>query len=287
MADIHIGLAGWGDHPDLYAGLSSGIHKLKAYSGHFPLVEVDSSFYAIPAVKNMEAWVGETPPGFRFIVKAYQGMTGHKRGEGADQPDADGLMKMFCEFKEALAPMVQTGKLKAVLFQYPPWFACTKENVDILRRAREAMGDLPVALELRNRTWFTPELAARTLVFMEKEGWIHSICDEPQAGIGSIPIVLKATHPELTVIRFHGRNAEHWNQGGGPNWRDVRYLYRYSEEELLEWKLRLAQLQHETKEICIIFNNNSGGDAAANAKQLAKLLGIGDGGLAPRQLELF
>lgn len=76
---IYIGVTGWGDHDSLYTSGISSRDKLKEYAGHFPIVEVDSAFYAIQPKRNAEKWVQDTPEGFQFIVKAYQGMTGHMR----------------------------------------------------------------------------------------------------------------------------------------------------------------------------------------------------------------
>lgn len=406
MDPILIGLAGWGDHDELYGGGTAAKDKLSTYAGHFPVVEVDSSFYAVQSRNNYEKWVKDTPDGFRFLIKAYQGMTGHQRerggrsqgplavrrvleamapedgagravsadaeaggtradawpggadaeaggtrsgggpgaqtaegmradarpegaeaggtrsagadrqagvmraaaaggeagaGKAADAgepgPDAEptlgdeaaagDLAGLFRAFRESIEPVIAAGKLFAVLFQYPPWFECTRESVETLRRAKAAMGDVPVALEFRHQSWFTPQMRERTLSFMVKEGWIHSICDEPQAGAGSVPTVLQATHPEKTVVRFHGRNVAGWHSSGQPNWRDVRYLYHYNEAELAEWKERLLRLKRETAQTAVIFNNNSGGHAAGNAKQLMRMLGIDYEGLAPRQLDLF
>lgn len=279
---IKIGLAGWGDHPTLYAGGSYARNKLEQYSAHFPVVEVDTSFYAIQPERNYEKWVKQTPDGFSFVIKAYQGMTGHARGDSPTSNEA-----MFALFKASIEPVIQAGKLTAVLFQYPPWFDCTKEHVNLLRYAKEQMGGIPAALEFRNQTWFVPGMRERTLAFMEQEGWIHSVCDEPQAGIGSVPLVLKPTHPELTIVRMHGRNIHGWNNHGQPNWRDVRYLYRYNRQELNEWKQHLEELTEGSRQICMLFNNNSGGDAADNAREMLDLLGIQYEGLAPRQLDLF
>jgi uncharacterized protein YecE (DUF72 family) len=53
----------------------------------------------------------------------------------------------------------------------------------------------------------------------------------------------------------------------------VRYLYRYSPEELEDWSLKLTELQRQSETIGVIFNNNSGGDAADNAKLLMTMLG--------------
>jgi uncharacterized protein YecE (DUF72 family) len=280
---INIGLTGWGDHEELYVDKVPSRDKLKVYSSYFPIVEVDSSFYAIQPGSNYIKWAKDTPDSFSFIVKAYQGMTGHLREENP----FSGIGEMFDAFKKSIEPLIEAGKLKAVLFQYPPWFECRGKNIGILRYTKEKMGDIPIALEFRNQTWFVPDMKEKTLSFMEAEGWIHSICDEPQAGTGSIPIILHTTNESVTIVRFHGRNVYGWNDRGHQNWREVRYLYRYNKEELLEWKERLEFLQTKSKEICVLFNNNSGGDAAANAKQLIDLLGIEYEDLGPRQLKLF
>ncbi|MCJ8009433.1 DUF72 domain-containing protein [Lederbergia wuyishanensis] len=280
---IYIGVTGWGDHDTLYRNGIAARDKLKEYAAHFPTVEVDASFYAIQPEKNTTKWVQDTPEGFRFVVKAYQGMTGHQRGE---IPFAS-KEEMFDAFLLSSQPFVKSGKLAMVLFQFPPWFDCTKENVAYLRYCREKMHDIPVALEFRNQTWFYPQYKESTLRFMEEEGWIHSICDEPQAGLGSVPTILHSTNKEKTLIRLHGRNVAAWMKPNGNNWREVRYLYRYNKEELLEWKKWIVQLQKETKDIYVLFNNNSGGDAADNAKQFIELLGIEYAGLASKQLGLF
>ncbi|MBS4220843.1 DUF72 domain-containing protein [Bacillus sp. FJAT-49711] len=280
---IYIGVTGWGDHDTLYDNGTTVRDKLKEYAAHFPTVEVDTSFYAIQPEKNSAKWVHDTPDGFRFVVKAYQGMTGHQRGE---IPFAT-KDEMFEAFLLSIQPFIKSGKLAMVLFQFPPWFDCTKENVAYLRYCREKMQDTPVALEFRNQTWFYPQYKESTLRFMEDEGWIHSICDEPQSGLGSVPTILHPTNKDKTLVRMHGRNVAAWMKPNGKNWREVRYLYRYNKEELLEWKKWIIQLQKETKDIYVLFNNNSGGDAADNAKQFIEMFGIEYTGLAPKQLGLF
>jgi uncharacterized protein YecE (DUF72 family) len=109
---------------------------------------------------------------------------------------------------------------------------------------------------------------------MRDAGWIHSVCDEPQAGIGSVPVVPVATTPDLTLVRMHGRNVGGWNQSGNANWREVRYLYDYSLDELSEWQERVKGLLEQCSAVAVIFNNNSGGHAAGNAKQFMRLLGL-------------
>ncbi|MDQ6422718.1 DUF72 domain-containing protein [Paenibacillus sp. LHD-117] len=290
---ISIGLAGWGDHDSLYPSGTKPGEKLNVYGSHFPVVEVDSTFYAIQPRERFEAWVNGSPASLKFVVKAYQGMTGHQRGPAAAGNDPIAMAEAFCRMLE---PAQASGRLTAALFQYPPWFDCTSRNVKELRESKRRMEGFPCALEFRHQSWFDGGMRERTLGFMREEGWIHSVCDEPQAGVGSIPEVLEATDADTTIVRFHGRNAANWNNGGGPNWREVRYLYNYSDMELLEWKAKLEALREQSKEIAVIFNNNSGGHAAGNAKTMMTMLGQKkpNGGdpselppPEPEQLELF
>lgn len=280
---VFVGLAGWGDHDRIYPQGTKAGDKLGEYSSRFPIVELDASFYAVPSPERMRKWSEQTPESFGFIVKAYQGMTGHTRGK---IPFED-AKSMFRAFREAAAEMREMGKLNAVLFQYPPWFACERKNVDILRRTREWMDGFPLALEFRHQSWFAGEMRDKTLSFMREEGWIHSVCDEPQAGEGSIPAILEPTREDVTLVRLHGRNVSGWHSSGQPNWREVRYLYRYDENELLEWKRNINKLLESTQNCWVIFNNNSGGDAADNAMQLMKLMDLEVPELPPDQLSLF
>ncbi|TKC15433.1 DUF72 domain-containing protein [Robertmurraya kyonggiensis] len=280
---IYIGMTGWGDHDSLYQRQTSPRDKLKDYAGHFPIVEVDSSFYAVQPQKNAQKWVSETPEGFKFVVKAYQGMTGHLRGE----IPFDNKQTMFDAFKESLIPYIKAEKLAMVLFQFPPWFDCKKENVQYLRWCKKEMGDIPCALEFRHQSWFRPQFYEQTLQFMRDETWIHSICDEPQSGEGSIPTVLTPTTTDKVLVRFHGRNVNGWQKRTDVNWREVRYLYRYNQAELEEWANHIVQLQKECQDVFVVFNNNSGGDAADNGKQMLELMKIEYDNLAPRQLDLF
>lgn len=281
---IYIGVTGWGDHESLYNRKIASRDRLQVYGEHFPIVEVDASFYAIQPHTNSQKWVRETPSQFQFIVKAYQGMTGHTRGE---IPFAN-REEMFSAFRSSLIPYQESNKLAMVLFQFPPWFRCVKENVEYIRWCKEQMDGIPVALEFRNQTWFSNKYYEKTLSFMVDEGWIHSICDEPQAGEGSIPTVLHATNQEKTLVRMHGRNIYGWNKPStGEDWRAVRFLYRYNKDELAQWKEYLLELHKQSKDVYILFNNNSGGDAADNAKEMIALLGIEYTILAPKQLDLF
>ncbi|UUI03932.1 DUF72 domain-containing protein [Oceanobacillus jeddahense] len=282
---IQIGLTGWGDHDSIYADDTKAHEKLQEYSSHFPVVELDASFYAVQPIHNMEKWVRETPANFQFIVKAYQGMTGHDR-EGKENP-FEKKAEMFQAFQESIEPLQRAGKLGAVLFQFPPWFDCRKENVNYIRYCKQQMNDIPVALEFRQQSWYEERFQQQTLDFMKQEGWIHAIADEPQAGEKSVPFVPVVTTKDKVIIRLHGRNVHGWNFSGNANWRKVRYLYEYNEKELTALAEEVKRLEKQCKEVIVLFNNNSGRHAAGNAKQFQKMLGIEFDGLASQQLGLF
>ncbi|WP_332238555.1 DUF72 domain-containing protein [Sporolactobacillus sp. KGMB 08714] len=277
---IRIGLTGWGDHPSLYDPEAQA-SRLESYSSYFPIVECDSSFYAILPEKNYVNWIKETPENFQFIIKAYQGLTGHLRGKTAFK----NIGEMFDAFRKSIDPMLRSGKCAMILFQYPPWFNCSGKNIDKLRYTKQKMSGIPVALEFRNPSWFSAGMKEKTLKFAEREGWIYTVCDEPQTETGSIPIV-PAAWGNRVLVRMHGRNEAGW-QNHGPNRRKLRCLYRYNRAELEEWKSRLINLEKKANNVYVLFNNDSGGDAADNGRQMIRLLGISYPGLAQKQLDLF
>lgn len=281
--NILVGVCGWGDH-DLYPPNTSARDKLRIYASHFPVVELDSTYHAIAPVERMEKWTSETPEVFRFVVKAYRELTGHGRPKKAPMRS---WYELIQDMRASLIPMKEAGKLSLVLFQFPPWYDCTKAHVRYIRKVRQAFHDMPVAIEFRNQSWFLPQYREKTLAFLAEEKLIHVVCDEPQAGEGSVPIVPAVTNPELVLVRFHGRNAAGWNNTGQKNWRDVRYAYRYSDEELDEWIPRVKRLAEEAKQVILLFNNNSQGDAVSSANRMILKLGLDFQGLAPRQLEIL
>ena len=90
------------------------------------------------------------------------------------------------------------------------------------------------------------------------------------------------------MIRLHGRNREGWDHPD--KWRKKRTLYCYSSRELQGLATLIQNLAPAPQEICVIFNNNSGKDAAPNALELQRILHLEFKGLAPHdpeQLNLF
>src|SRR5580658_505203 len=82
MEQIRVGTAGWTDKSLIDSGwyppdASNPEKRLKYYASQFPLGEVDSTYYALPAERTAEAWASRTPDGFTFNVKAFSLFTRH------------------------------------------------------------------------------------------------------------------------------------------------------------------------------------------------------------------
>lgn len=282
---IQIGLTGWGDHPDLANPNSTARDKLLDYTAHFPIVELDSTFYAIQPERNIQRWIRETPDDFQFIVKAYQGITGHHRGELPFESEEE----MYRLFIQSIKPLQEAGKLAMVLVQFPPWFDCVKEHVDEIRSICKKLKGFDIAIEFRHQSWYSTPFKMKTIAFLRELNVINSVCDEPQAGEGSIPLVPVSTRADKVLFRLHGRNIYGWRNTSGDDksWRTVRNLYEYDAKELKEFEAVTQKLAAETEEVFVIFNNNSGKHAAQNAKQFQRQLNITYDNLASQQLSLF
>jgi uncharacterized protein YecE (DUF72 family) len=225
--------------------------QLAYYAELFPTVELNVTYYRIPQTRIVEGWVSKTPEDFLFAVKAYGGLT-HER----DAPE-------FAPFVEALAPLLEAGKLGCVLAQFPYSFHPTDENMAYLARVRDGLGDLPTVVEFRNAGW------ANDTTFETLDQLDLGFCcvDEPQLR-GLMPPIAVATDG-IGYVRFHGRNYAKWYQHEEA-WE--RYDYTYSAEELAEWVPRIRSLDTKAPLTLVYFNNHAEGQAVQGARDLGQLM---------------
>jgi uncharacterized protein YecE (DUF72 family) len=294
---ILVGSCSWTD-PTLISsgrfypkGVSSAEGRLRYYAGRFPIVEVDSTYYAPPTVENARLWVRRTPNAFVFDVKAFGLLTWHmarvdrlppwlrdgvlpgalgKRHLYRGDLDPAALELLWLEHGNALAPLADAGKLGAVLFQFPPWFTRSRAAVDYLHEIRERLPNWRLAVEFRGGGWMTEEAAAKTLKLLDGLGLNYVSVDEPQGFDSSTPPVAAATG-DLAVVRLHGRNAGTWKNRSGA--ASDRFKYLYSDEELEEWVPRVLDLAEQAGEAHVLFNNNYEDWGLRNAGRMARLLG--------------
>lgn len=223
---VTLALTTWTEHPALVnhpAPLS-----LNEYAQHLPAVEIDTFFYALPRLSTVQGWINQVSPSFQFIVKAHQTMTKHPQ---AVLPDGEDLQSMFNHFRQVVAPLVATGQLKTILFQFPPTFAADLKNIEYLMEIRRLMGDLPVAVEFRNQSWYRQSVVTSLVGYCRDLNFTLVAADEAHQTAASVPFYFTTTTPNLALIRLHGRNVQGWTHPGS-EWRKKRTLYKYSKKEL-------------------------------------------------------
>ncbi len=268
----------------------SAEERLRFYAANFPLTEIDSTYYAPPAEQQARLWAERTPEGFRFDVKAYSLLTGHptrpqslwsdlreqlpddavqKRNIYAHHLSPELLDEAWRRFESALKPLHQKGRLGAVLFQYPTWFVPKKENRLQVEALRERLPRYLVCVEFRSPMWLaTDRDRERTLRMLETNELAFVSLDAPKAS--ELPRVMAVTHPDLFVVRFHGRSDETWSDMSKTAAERFRYLY--SEQELKELARPIAEHVPEARETHLLMNNCYRDYAVRNAAELRDLL---------------
>jgi uncharacterized protein YecE (DUF72 family) len=291
MGQVRVGTASWTDRTLIASGwyppeADTPEKRLRYYARQFPLVEVDATYYALPAAATAQAWAARTPNGFTFNVKAFSLLTHHPtpvaalpkdlrpaaEKTGKDRiylKDLDPAVtgRVWERFLSALDPLRAERKLGAILLQFPPWFPISKARKDYIVACAERAAPDRVCIEFRNRTWMTPENQEETLGFLAAHRLPYVCVDMPQGHRDSIPPVLAATAPDLAVVRLHGHS---------PNWdsRDIheRFGYRYTQTELADWAAKVRALARDTGQTHVLFNNCYRNYAQVNAQHLSALL---------------
>jgi len=259
------------------------IAELEFYATYFNAVEINSTFYR-PASRAMaKSWVDKTPEDFGFAVKVWQKFTHPtKLGEGAGEPkerwerfeSADvGL------FRQGIAPLADSGKLGALLFQYPASFRREKETLEGLERTLEAFEHYPKVVELRHHSWSDQLNETQHLLARSNTGWAY--IDEPKFA-SSVSQELQ-THGDLAYIRLHGRNYQKWWRHEDA-WERYDYFYQPDNIRRLGEKLRRLAVESPTTKFYVFFNNHARGQAAANALMLKCVIEPGRETRAPKTL---
>ena len=266
-----IGTCNWADHKPFYPEeLEHGRRqrdKLAYYAQFFPVVEIDTTFYGIPKPPVVSGWVDRTPEQFEFNIKAYRSLTGHEREGGVPrQPTADEER----DFLAALVPLRESGKLRAVHYQFAPWLQNRPASREWLLAARERHPDDILAIEFRHRSWFDGDAWSQTEELLRELDAVFVGVDAPQVGSATAPPHLAITSERLCIVRFHGRNRRTWYTSGPTSGHRFDYLYR--PEELAEWVPAIRAASQAGVTVHALLNNNRGNYAVANAFDLGQLL---------------
>jgi len=300
--EVRIGTASWTDKTLIACGrfypkgATTAEARLRHYASQFPIVEVDSSYYAMPTPATAQLWAERTPPGFTMNVKAFRLFTGHQTEPKvlhADLRDALAPLgtpmlfygdvpaeiqgELWRRFREALLPLGAAGRLGLVHFQFPPWVTCGAAGRAQVEHCVERMAGFDVSVEFRHRSWFDD--SAATLAFLRELAVAHTVVDGPQGFSNSVPAVWEATHPRFALVRLHGRNSKTWNIKGATSASD-RFNYDYPDDELADLVPRIERLALTAMQTHVIFNNNMEDQGQRNARSLTAMLADRSGSTA-------
>lgn len=259
---IRVGPAGW-SYKD-WAGMvypaprPKGFDPLRYLAGYFDTIEINSTYYRPAARSAAETWIERVAenPAFLFTAKLWQRFT-HERGEAFSPSDVAAV-------REAMDPLHDSGRLGAVLIQFPWSFKRDDGSRQWLDDVTRAFRMYPLVLEVRHESWNVPglyaELAERRIGFVN--------IDQPLFSNSILPSAA-ATAP-VGYVRLHGRNYKDWfREGAGV---EARYDYLYSPTELDPWAERAREVGAATIDTFIVTNNHFHGQAIVNALMLRSMI---------------
>jgi uncharacterized protein YecE (DUF72 family) len=269
---IRIGTQGWNYPAWVGAFYPDGTRPhdfLGVYARAFDVVEVDSTFYAVPAAKTVRGWAERTPDGFTFALKMPQEITHDRRLR-----DAGDVVDAFMDAARELGP-----KLGPVLVQMGPDFV--PGELDALRRFLPTLPrDVRFAVEVRNQKWTRPGVQAELLSLLAEH--------EAALALSDGRWILRETMTDLALCPTA---AFHYVRWMGPN-RDVvdySHVQFPRTEELSAWTEALGRVATNGVDIFGFFNNHFSGHSPATARELQRLLGQRpvDPALLAEQTSLF
>lgn len=249
--DIRVGTSGWSFADWVGTYYPYKLQKsdwIRFYARDFRLAEINSTYYRIASPKTYAALDLRTPRDFEFFAKPHADVT-------HDRKDAASSMRAL---RECLKPLIDSGKLKGYMAQFPTSFRQTPQSEDYLLSVRDLIGDIPLFVEFRHESWWKDEV----FDFLS-DAQIHYVSvDEPR--LPSLMISGLKVIGDILYVRLHGRNAAAWwNRSKGD-----RYDYLYSESELERCGQAMLEVANKAKHSYILFNNCHAGKAVQNAKWL-------------------
>ena len=257
---LRIGTSGyayaeWADAGFYPPGTTSG-KMLPLYARHFSIIELNYTWYQMPKAQAIERMRRQAPADFRFAAKLTRSLT--------HEIDPGQWRGQLAQYREGIAPLVQSGQLAAILIQLPPTFVRAPQNRRYLAALLDELEGLPAAVEFRHASW----AADRVFAELERRRIALVAVDEPDLP-GLFPKLDVVTNPELFYVRFHGRNARGWRTGN----MQKQFDYNYAEDELREWAENgIENMTRKARRGVIFFNNHVRAQAPRNALQLFRQL---------------
>jgi uncharacterized protein YecE (DUF72 family) len=242
-AGIHIGTSGWSYRHwrEIYypAGLKPTDY-LSFYAKIFKSTEINTTFYHLPKLTTVEAWIQKVPARFYFCPKLSRYITHIKRLKDPEE-SLPKFFDLFDPFKKHIGP---------VLIQLPPTLAFNVERIEhFFKVLTQNYSDYHFALEARHDSWLDTE--ATELLRQYKIAWVIA-----ESG-NRWPYAETVTAKHI-YLRFHGPNG--------------RYDALYTDKMMQDYAQKIKAWQQQKHTIWVYFNNDGHGYALQNAQQLIDLL---------------
>jgi uncharacterized protein YecE (DUF72 family) len=263
-APIRVGVAGW-DYADwkgvLYPDPAPpDFDPLPFLARYLDLIEVNSSFYGPPKPQTARRWLSrvEEVEDFRFSAKLWRRFT-HERKTPWTRDEVK-------EVKSGLGPLRRSGRLSALVVQFPWSFRNDEASREWLDDVRRTFEEFPLVVEVRHESWNEPEVFA----WLAEHGVGFVNIDQPRFSRSLGPSAHATSH--TGYIRVHGRNYMDWFRKDAG--RDARYNYLYPLDELKPWVARAREIAREpdVDAVDVVFNNHYRAQAVVNALQFSKQL---------------
>jgi uncharacterized protein YecE (DUF72 family) len=257
LGKVYIGIAGW-SYPD-WKGIvytDSKVDQLEYVSRFVDCIEINSTFYRPPFIKNTESWLRRTSgkKDFFFTAKLHQDFT--------HEGKIDVEMVKYCH--KGFGPLLEAGKLKQLLAQFRYDFADGPDSRRHLTSIVENFRDtFELAVEVRHKSWQKKE----ALDFLQELG--VTVCNLDYPTTYNSFNLQYCTVGRSGYFRMHGRNREKWFSKAG---RDETYDYYYNADELAGIHDRIEKLVEAYQFLTVIANNHYRGAELANAIELKALL---------------
>jgi uncharacterized protein YecE (DUF72 family) len=252
-AQIWLGTAGWSYLPDwvgsFYPPGTSQPGSLRRYLEAFNFVEIDSTFYAAPALTTVDRWGEVIPERARVSCKAPRDLV---QDTGLRPPEVP-FGHFFRSLHSALG-----SRLSQVVVQMQPSFARTLEHDLALRSfLNEWAAEMPLAIELRNNSWNHPA--------------INELLTEHQ-----VTRVSNDLHdvPDLERLCYHTSNQSAYIRLIGKHDGIAKdHVQRPQTEALAWWADQIDDLSGRgVRNIFVVVNNHYEGHAPETLRKLGATL---------------
>jgi len=251
---VYIGTSGFYYHEwvgPVYPDGTPPRKMLENYSGMFPALEINSTFYRPPRSDQFEKYPDRTGKQVKIVVKLHSSFT-HERN--AKKGDAN-------RFDVSVEPLKESGQFSGYLAQFPQSFHNTAQARGYVETLRHLFPESTLVVEFRHKSWWHDDI----LHFLHDLGISMCTVDLPQ--ITNLPPTGATFTAPPAYVRLHGRNSDAWFEG-----RDARYTYRYAKAELRGILKKVRKLILKSDEVYVFFNNHPLGNAAINANEFIEIL---------------